>query len=191
MSHALLPMRLLLHTLLLHAKPHHLSSGLALGILLGLIPKGNLIAIVMVVLLAVIPANLAVATLSLLLASLVSPICFPMFDQIGGRLLSVSFLAPVWSRMATTPLIPWANFQNSVVMGSLCAGAILSWPVYALSYRVFKKYAGQTAIFIERLQTAGWLLNSPGKLLALQKCEVIPLASNSKMLNPSVEKRCA
>lgn len=139
------PLRLLLKAFVMESTPRQMSLGLALGVLVGLVPKGNLLAIVLGILLAATRVNLAIATVAIVVCTLFSGLCDSLFDQVGVFVLSQPSLQGLWTEMINTPFLPWTNFNNSIVMGSFVSGLILIWPVHRFSRPVFEKYAERIA----------------------------------------------
>jgi uncharacterized protein (DUF2062 family) len=89
--------------------PGQVAAGMALGAALGLTPIMNL-------------HNLAIFSLLVLLD--------PLFDGIGVRLLTASSLRPMWTEWTNTPILPYTNFNNSVVLGSFVSWAALAIPIF-------------------------------------------------------------
>ena len=77
------PIRLALKALITQATPGQLAMGFAMGVLIGLVPKGNLIAITLGILLAASRANLGVAAASILGCSFLSGYMDPFSDKVG------------------------------------------------------------------------------------------------------------
>jgi uncharacterized protein (TIGR03546 family) len=147
------PLRLLLQAFVMESTPRQMSLGLALGVLVGLVPKGNLLAIVLGTLLASTRVNLAIAALAIVLCSFAALACDSLFDQIGGYILAQPSLQSMWTEMANMPFMPWTNFNNTIVMGSFATGLVLLWPVHRLSRPFFEKYAEK---FAERARRWRW-----------------------------------
>lgn len=139
------PLRLLLQAFVMESTPRQMSLGLAFGVLVGLVPKGNLLAIVLGTLLASTRVNLAIATLAIVLCTFAATVCDSLFDQIGGFILAQPSLQSLWTEMANMPFMPWTNFNNTIVMGSFATGLVLLWPVHLLSRPLFEKYAEKIA----------------------------------------------
>lgn len=135
------PIRLLLRAALMDSTPRQMSMGLAFGVLVGLIPKGNLLAIGLAMLLAASRLNLAVAGLGAMSAALIAVTCDSLFDSIGWYVLSQPSLAGLWIQLYETPWVPWTHFDNSIVMGSFVTGLALLLPVHFISRPLFAKYA--------------------------------------------------
>jgi uncharacterized protein (TIGR03546 family) len=153
------PLRLLLQAFVMESTPRQMSLGLAFGVLVGLVPKGNLLAIVLGTLLASTRVNLAIATLAIVLCSFAALACDSLFDQIGGYILAKPSLQNMWTELANMPFMPWTDFNNTIVMGSFATGLVLLWPVHRLSRPFFEKYAEKIA---ERARRWRWAKLSLG-----------------------------
>ena len=136
------PVRLLLQAVTMESTPRQMSMGLAFGVLLGLVPKGNLLAVVLGLMLAATRLNLAVAALGAMVAAIVAVACDGWFDQLGWFVLTRPQLAGVWEWLYEKPFVPWTDFNHSIVMGSFVTGLALILPVHFLSRPLFAKYTG-------------------------------------------------
>lgn len=139
------PIRLLLKAMVMESTPRQMSLGLALGVCVGLVPKGNLLAITLGVLLAATRVNLAIASCAIVVCAFGSGYLDSFFDQVGGFVLQISWLQGMYTEMANMPFMPWTDYNNSIVMGSFVIGLLLIWPVHRLSRPVFEKYSAKLA----------------------------------------------
>ena len=62
-------------------------------------------------------------------------------DAVGCQLLGHPSLHAFWTNLANQPLVPWTDFQNSIVTGSLLIGVALLWPLQRLTRPLFERYA--------------------------------------------------
>jgi uncharacterized protein (TIGR03546 family) len=127
-----------------------MSLGLAFGVLVGLVPKGNLLAIGLGICLAATRVNLAIATFAIVFCTFTSGLADSLFDQVGGFVLSIPALQGLWIELSNQPFVPWTNFSNTIVMGSFVTGLALLWPVHRLSHPLFEKYSSRFAIYARR-----------------------------------------
>jgi uncharacterized protein (TIGR03546 family) len=141
MFFALRPLRLLIQGLLTSSTPRQISMGLAMGMVVGLVPKGNLLAIVLGMILAASRVNLAIAAASAVLFTLIGVFLDPVFDRVGTWLLRMPALQQFWTDLYNTPVMPWTDFNNSVVLGSLTVGLLMVWPVHRLSLPWIAEYS--------------------------------------------------
>ena len=154
------PLRLALKAFITESTPGQLSMGLALGVLIGLVPKGNLLAIALGILLAATRANLGIAAATIIACSFLSPSLDPMFDSVGGYLLSHPSLTDTWTDLYNKPLVPWTDFNNSIVLGSFVVGVVLIYPLHRLTRPVFEKYSKQLAGWTRRYRITRYLLGA-------------------------------
>ncbi len=160
MFFVLKPVRLLLKAFVTESTPRQMSLGLALGVFVGLVPKGNLLAIALGILLAATRVNLAIAACAVVICTFASGGLDSSFDQIGGYVLSQPALQSFWAELYNTPFMPWTDFNNSIVMGSFLTGLVLIWPLHLLSRPVFARYSGHLSRHARRWWIARVLLGA-------------------------------
>ncbi|MCA9059190.1 MAG: TIGR03546 family protein [Planctomycetaceae bacterium] len=154
------PVRLGIKALLTESTPRQLSMGFALGILLGLVPKGNLLAIGLGIMVAALRINLGVAAAAALAATFAGVWLDPVSDRVGTWLLSHPALQSFWTQLYNTPLMPWTDFNNSVVIGSLLIGLVLVYPLHRLSHPLFVRYSTVVGERARRWRLARLLLGA-------------------------------
>lgn len=113
--------------------PRQLALGVACGLVLGLVPKGNLLFAVIASVLLVLRTNLAVTALTALVVGILAPLCDPIMHHLGQAVLTYPMLVPVWRWLYRQPLAAWTSMNNTVVMGSFLMSMMLFFPVYRLS----------------------------------------------------------
>ena len=145
------PLRFFVRALVEDTDPKQMSLGFALGLTIGLVPKGNLIAIALMVTLGVVRVNLGVGMLTAFFVSLIAGVFDGATHEIGKFLLLHDSLRPVWTDLYNLPLGPWTSFNNTVVLGSFALGVALFIPVFLATKPVFAKY---TPDLSERLQNS-------------------------------------
>jgi uncharacterized protein (TIGR03546 family) len=136
-SAALRPLRQVAQALLAHDASNQLALGFALGMVLGLMPKGNLIAVSLFVLLFSLRVNKGVSLLAAFAFSWFGPALDPFADKIGAYILSAGPLQTTYAALFQLPLGPWFDFNNTVVVGTLVIGLWAFYPTYWLSQRGF------------------------------------------------------
>lgn len=148
------PLRLLLRAMVLDSTPRQMSLGFAAGVAIGLVPRGNLLAISLALLLAATRLNLGIAALGALLAALIGSQFDAQFDQLGWIILSRPELTEVWHWLYAQPLVPWTSFNNSIVMGSFVTGLALFLPLHFATKPLFNRYACTLSAYGKR----SWLV---------------------------------
>jgi len=111
-------------------KPLQIALAVSLGLMLGLIPKDNLIALVMVLALFLLYANLGVGILTAAVVSLISPQLDPFADRLGMQLLGQDFVLKSGARLFESPFFAWSSLNNSVVLGHFVIGLVAFLPVF-------------------------------------------------------------
>ena len=131
----------LFKTLHSDGSPGQVAFGIALGACLGLTPLLNLHNLV--VLSAIVLLNVSFGG-GMLGWALFTPVGFlldPLFDRLGRLLLlDAPALTPLWTWMYNTPGIPYTNFNNTVVLGSVVGWLLLFVPIYLLARKGLIRY---------------------------------------------------
>jgi uncharacterized protein (TIGR03546 family) len=119
--------------------PGQVAAGMALGSALGLTPLMNLHNLVIFSFLVLLNVSFGGGMLGWMLFVPVGFLLDPVFDSIGLQLLTSASLRPLWTRWSNTPLLPYSNFNNTVVLGSFVAWLVLAIPIFfAARYGVAK-----------------------------------------------------
>lgn len=114
--------------------PNQIAFGVALGAALGLTPIANAHNLVVVVLLLVLNVSFGAGMLAWALFVPVGFALDPAFDRIGRTLLvETPSLQPLWTSWFNAPVVPYTNFNNSVVLGSVVAWLLLFGPIFLLA----------------------------------------------------------
>jgi uncharacterized protein (TIGR03546 family) len=112
------------------ASPRAIAGGLALGAIIGLTPKGSFHNAFVVILIFLLPVNKSASLVSAGIFTLCSYLGDPLFNAIGEALLTASALAPLWTSLYNTPVIPWTRFNNTLVLGSLLFSLFIFYPLF-------------------------------------------------------------
>lgn len=113
------------------ATPAQIAGGFAFGAMVGLIPKFNLLALLICIAILLIRVNIAIAVLATGLFAIVGAITDPFVEQLGYLLLTdLSALRGVWTFLYNLPVVPWTGFNNSLVLGNFVLGLALFVPLF-------------------------------------------------------------
>ncbi|MCL2304225.1 MAG: hypothetical protein FWC43_02640 [Planctomycetaceae bacterium] len=104
----------------------------AVGMMIGLLPKENLLVVFFALVLVLIPGRLIYAIASIAGFTLLSIPLDPIADRIGTQLLDNPAIQTFGSTLYTFPLGAWTMLHNTVVVGQLLIGCVLFLPVYFL-----------------------------------------------------------
>lgn len=120
------------------ARPSELAWGLALGIAIGIVPKGNLVSILLIGLLVSLRVNHGMAALAAVSFSFLTVWLDPWTHQLGSVLLGAERVQGFLGRIWNWPLMPWTELNNTIVMGSTVAAGAALIPTYAASVPIFR-----------------------------------------------------
>jgi len=113
-----------------NVRKEHIASGFAWGLLLALVPAGNLIWILLFFVSFFLKNNHGTQLLTIALFKLVLPLAAPLLDALGYAILTAGALEGVFTNLYNLPLAPLTRFNNSLVMGGLAAGVLLWLPAF-------------------------------------------------------------
>jgi uncharacterized protein (TIGR03546 family) len=150
LSLVLRPVRLLVDALTANDSPNQLAVGFTIGMVLGLVPKGNLIAAAILVLLCATRVNRSAGLLAAGMFSLVGPLLDGVTHKIGEAVLYQPGLQPFYAWLYDQPLGPFIGFHNTVTIGSLLLALYITYPCFYGSRLVFERYGEQMRDFMER-----------------------------------------
>ena len=154
------PIRYLVQAIAAADTPRQLAMGFAIGMVIGLVPKGNLTAVALSMLLLGTRVNLATGMLGVFLFSWLSSWSDPLAHRVGCGLLTHEPLQPLFVWLHSLPLMPWTALDNTVVFGSLMLGIWLFLPVYHFGEIVFGKVQPWIADYLQRYHIADVLDHS-------------------------------
>jgi uncharacterized protein (TIGR03546 family) len=104
---------------------------MALGAALGLTPLMNVHNLVILALILVLNVSFGGALLGWALFAPFGFLLDPVFDRAGRQLLlDTPSLQPMWTSWFNAPVIPYTNFNNSIVLGSFIVWLALSLPIF-------------------------------------------------------------
>ncbi|MEM9825729.1 MAG: TIGR03546 family protein [Planctomycetota bacterium] len=119
-------------------QPAQLAWGLAFGLLLGVIPHGNLLALVLLIGILCLKLNHAAMGLTALGVTFVASTMDPVSHQVGDWVLTQPSLQSLLVSAWALPLVPWTDLNNTVVMGSFLIGVAALVPTFLVTYPVLK-----------------------------------------------------
>jgi len=146
----LYPVQQLVRALSGHDSPRQMAWGFTLGMVLGMVPKGNLIALSLAVLLCAVKVNKPAGLLAAGLFSLLSPLADGVTHAVGHKLLHQPALEGGFAWLYNLPLGPFIGFHNTVTIGALLVALYFTYPVYYGSYQFFEKLGPPIARWVTR-----------------------------------------
>ena len=110
--------------------PGQVAAGMALGAALGLTPLMNVHNLVVFSLILLLNVSFGGGMLGWALFVPLGFLLDPLFHAIGAGLLEAPSLRPIWTDWYNTPLVPYTNFNNTVVLGSVIGWVGLAVPIF-------------------------------------------------------------
>ncbi|MDQ4080388.1 MAG: TIGR03546 family protein [Gemmatimonadota bacterium] len=121
--------------------PGQVAAGMALGAALGLTPLINVHNLVIIALILVLNVSFGGALLGWALFAPFGFLLDPVFDRVGRQLLlDTPSLQPVWTSWFNAPVVPYTNFNNSIVLGSFLVWLTLSLPLFFAARYAVSRY---------------------------------------------------
>lgn len=143
----------LFSTLSSEGTPGQVAVGIALGSILGLTPLLNLHNLVAFAAIALFNISFPAAMLGWLVFEPIGFLLDPVFNTIGAAVLTdTPPLMPAWTEMYNTPIIPFSNYNNTVVMGSLIGWAVLVVPIYFFARWAVAKYRERILVKVKEMK---------------------------------------
>ena len=129
-SYLFRPLRQLVQSLTGADTPRQIAWGFTLGMFVGLIPKGNLLAVLLTTLIFALRVNTSAA----LLAAGVFSWAGLLFDGFAHRVGSLALVwqsaRPFYTWLYETPLGALLGTNNTVVVGQLLIALYLAYPIF-------------------------------------------------------------
>ena len=122
-----------------------IAAGFSWGLLLGLIPAGNLIWIVLFVVSFFFKFHFTSMLLVMAIMKVSSGVVAPLMDTVGWELLHIEALQPLFIKLYNMPFVPFTKFNNTMVAGGLCSGIIAWLPVFFLVLLLVPLYRNSLA----------------------------------------------
>ena len=133
----------LIKSLSSNTNPGALAHAFCCGMLLGFLPKNNILWYILFILICFMRIQRTVFSLSTLTFSLLSPLFDPFFHNIGFWILSLEKASPFYSFLLNIPFVAFTKFNNTIVAGSFVFGIIAYIPLFVLSIlfiKLWRKY---------------------------------------------------
>jgi uncharacterized protein (TIGR03546 family) len=120
----------IIKTLHSEGTPGQVAAGIAIGSVLGLTPLLNVHNLIIFSLVVLLNVSFGGAMLGWALFVPIGFLLDPMFHAVGLELLQAPWLRPLWTSWTNTPLLPYTNFNNTVVLGSFVGWIVLAVPIF-------------------------------------------------------------
>lgn len=154
------PLRGAVAVLLANDSPRQIAAGVAIGMVLGLVPKGNLIALALGIVLCSLRVNRSAGLMAAAACSWLGVWLDPFCHRLGDRLLAYDRLQTTYAWLYDQPLGPWIGFNNTVVLGSLALGLYAAYPCYLAAKLLLDRFHAPVANWLKQRKIARWLLGA-------------------------------
>jgi uncharacterized protein (TIGR03546 family) len=123
-----------------HSQPSRIALAVAVGVLAGLVPKANLLGMVLVGATLLLPIHNLLALVVCASVSLCAGGLDGLTHPLGRLLLLSPSLGPVWRTLESSYLLPWLHLNNTVVLGAWVLGLLQLGPCYMLALRYLERF---------------------------------------------------
>ena len=144
------PLRNISSALVANDSPRQLALGFALGMMLGLVPKGNLVALALGIVLFAIRINTSTGLLAAFAFSWIGLVLDPTAHKLGWLVLTYGPLQGSYTTIIELPLGPLSGLNNTAVVGQLLIGIYLFYPVYWLSLQTFRRLKPHLEVWLRK-----------------------------------------
>ncbi len=127
--------------------PGAIAAGFSAGILLGFMPKDNLLWALISIFILFLYIQRGTFLIAMLLGSALAGVLDPSFDSLGRLILTNEKLIPYFASALEIPFVSLTKFNNSIVMGSFTIGVLIYLPLFyliKLLVILWRKYIAQT-----------------------------------------------
>jgi uncharacterized protein (TIGR03546 family) len=129
--------------------PGQVAAGIALGAVFGLTPLMNLHNLVLFGFALILNISMAGVFLGWMVFVPIGFALDPLFNAVGTALLGASSLRSLWTALYNVPVVPFTNFNNTVVLGSFVCWLVAFVPLFFLARWAVARYR---AVVLERLR---------------------------------------
>lgn len=136
-----------------HRTPQAIAAGASFGVVLGLIPKDNLVALGLLIAIGLLPVHHLIACAFAILGLLLSPWTDPWVHAVGKQFLSMPLAGSLISNLYQWPIVPWMRLENTLVAGGLVVGFSVWIPNYFIAKRLVFR-AAKTELGLEFIELA-------------------------------------
>ena len=126
-------------------KKSQIAAGFSWGLLLGLIPAGNVFWIILFVVSFFFRNHHASKLLVMAILKLAAGAVLPLVDIAGWEVLHIEALQGFFTTLYNMPFVPFTKFNNTLVAGGLVSGMILWIPFFLLIYLLVPLYRNTLA----------------------------------------------
>ena len=115
-----------------NSKPSEVANAICLGVMLGFIPKNNLLWYIIFIFFLFVRINKSSYFLTTLIMSFFAPLFDNFFDSFGYKILTYEKFSPFFAKLIEIPFIGFTKINNTIVCGALAFSLLLYIPIFIL-----------------------------------------------------------
>ena len=142
-------------------KTGELAAGVSFAFMLALIPSGNLLWPILLFITIFLKVHQGMEFIWLAIFKLIVPIFDPLLNPVGRAVLTFGPLHKFFTALNNIPLIPFTDFNNTLVMGGLVIGILLFVPLFILFKFLVEKYRDNFKEKVENGKFFKWFKKLP------------------------------
>lgn len=128
-----------------NCKPAQIAHSFCIGLILGFMPKNNLLWYMILVFFAFVRINKCGYYIMILIGSFTAFLLDPLFDSIGYAVLTYQPLENTFAWLLEVPFVGFTQFNNTIVAGSLVFCLLAYIPFFVLMFFVVKLWRSHIA----------------------------------------------
>jgi len=156
-SFLLRPLRQLVQSLTAADSPRQIAWGFTLGMIVGLMPKGNLLAVALTMLFFALRINISAALLAAGIFSWAGLLLDSFAHRVGSLALVWDFARPLHTWLYETPLGALLGTNNTVVVGQLLIAIYLAYPIFWLANQFAVRVQPPLSKWLLRYRAIRWI----------------------------------
>jgi uncharacterized protein (TIGR03546 family) len=132
------------------ADPSQISLAVCFAMAVGFLPFFSPINLMLLFFVLILRVNLSAFLLGTAFFSGAGYLLDPLFHSIGLSVLTSTGLRALWTPLYNSTFFRLLNFNNTVLMGSLIASAVLFVPLFIFQNFLIRKYREHILKWVER-----------------------------------------
>lgn len=121
-----------------NSKPSQIANSFCIGLILGFMPKNNLLWYILFIFFAFVRINKCGYYIMTIIGTLTAYLIDPLFDKIGYAILTFAPLENFYAWALDIPFVGFTKFNNTIVAGSLVFGLLAYIPFFLIMYLLIK-----------------------------------------------------
>ncbi len=123
-----------------NVKPSQIANSFCIGLILGFMPKTNLLWYILLVFFAFVRINKSGYFIMMIVGACLAPLADSLFDKVGYAVLTFAPFENFFAWLLDIPFVGFTRFNNTIVCGSLVCGIICYIPLYVLMFFAIKAW---------------------------------------------------